>query len=363
MIPARSKEITAEWLNEVLHASGFLEDVNIESIKHEPWGVGEGFVSDMARLTVAYDPEVPHLPKTMIAKLPTPYESARAVALLFNIYEREIRFYTDIAPRSPIRTPDLIYGDVDSENQRYVLIMEDCSGYTQVDQITGLDSDQTKLVALKLADFQARWWDAEDLFSFSWIAKPRGPEAMVLIDTFKACWDISVQNEDFVKVLPEGSWEAGLKIYEHYPWLIESVEDKHLTIAHFDFRVDNMFFDWNNSSDPLIVFDWGGASISRGVSDLAYLLGGSVATELRRAVEKDIVKLYYERLLERGVSGYSFDECWNDYLKGLLFFTFIGVLAVASLDMSDPRGMELLRVITPRYYTAIIDNDATSVLP
>ena len=363
MIPARSKDITAEWLNEALHSSGFLRGANITALQHEPWGVGEGFVSDMARLTVTYDPEVPRLPKTMIAKLPTTYESARAVALQFNVYEKEIRFYIEVAPRSPIRAPGLIYGEVDSERQKYVLILEDCSCYAQIDQITGLDDDQTKLVALKLADFHARWWDAEDLFSFLWIPKPRGAEAMALIDTFRVCWDVSVQNEEFVRALPEGGREAGLKIYEHYPWLIESVPDNHLTITHLDFRVDNMFFDWATADDPLIVFDWGGASVGRGVGDLAYMLGGSVATELRRTLEKDVVKLYYERLLEGGVSSYSFDECWNDYLKGLLFFTFIGVLAVASLDMSDPRGTELLRVAIPRYFTSIVDNDATSVLP
>ena len=363
MIPARSKDITSDWLNDALHASRFLRNISIKSITHEPWGVGEGFVSDMARLTVSYDQEAPHLPKTMIAKLPTPYESARAVGMLFNIYEREIRFYTEVAPKSPIRTPGLIYGDVDAANQSYILLMEDCSCYTQIDQITGLDYDQTKLVALKLADFHARWWDAEELLSLSWMARPGGPETMALIDIFRGCWDASARIEDFVEALPEGGWEAGLKIYEHYPWLVESVPDKHLSITHFDFRVDNMFFDWDTSSDPLIVFDWGGASISRAVGDLAYLLGGGVATDVRRALEKDVVKLYYERLLERGVSGYSFDECWTDYLKGLLGFTFIGVLAVASLDMSDPRGTELLRVAIPRYFASIIDNDATSVLP
>jgi len=112
-----------------------------------------------------------------------------------------------------------------------------------------------------------------------------------------------------------------------------------------------MFFDWDTPDDPLIVFDWGAACISRGIGDLSYLLGGSLATDLRREVEKDVVRLYYERLLERGVSGYSFEECQTDYLKGLLFFTFSGVLAFSSLDMSDPRGTELLRVAIPRYFT------------
>ena len=363
MIPERTTDITAEWLNDALHENGFLKEASIVSMRQEPMAVGEGFMSDMARLTVTYDHKAHELPATMIAKLPTPYESARQVALQFNIYEREIRFYTEVAPQSPIRTPGLVYGEVDPENQRYILIMEDCSAYEQVDQVTGLNSDQAKLAALRLADFHARWWDAEDLFSFSWLPKPRGPEAMALIDTFRFCWDVSAQNEDFAKVLPEGGREAGLRIYEHYPWLIESMPDTHLTITHLDFRADNLFFDWATADDPVVVFDWGGVCINRGVGDLAYLLGGSVATDPRRAVEEDVIGLYYERLLERGVSGYSLEECRNDYLKGLLFFTFIGVLAVASLDMRDPRGTELLRVAMPRYFTAILDNDATSVLP
>jgi hypothetical protein len=84
---------------------------------------------------------------------------------------------------------------------------------------------------------------------------------------------------------------------------------------------------------------------------------------VRRRIEKDILRLYNTRLVQAGVSGYSEDECWSDYLRGLLIFTIILVLAFSSLDMSDPRGTELLRVGLDRWFTAIIDNDATSILP
>ena len=363
MIPTSSKCIGVDWLNDVLHSSGFLTRASITSVRHEPWGIGEGFVSDTARLSLAYDREDPHLPETIIAKLPASYQPARVVTLPPNIYQREILFYTEVAPQSPVRTPGFIYSESDFENQRYILLLEDCSHYARVDQITGLDAEQTKLVATKLADFQAHWWDNPELFFFPWLRKPGRPEAMALADIFRTCWDAAAQIEDFVNNLPEGGWEAGLKLYEHYPWLIESIPDKHLTIAHRDFKADNMFFDWTTLDDPLIVCDWGGVSISRGVIDLAYLVGSSVPTGVRRAIEKDTVKLYYERLLERGVSGYSPGECWHDYRKGLLFFTFIGLLAVTRLDMSDPRGTELLRVAIPRYIATILDNDAVSILP
>lgn len=172
-----------------------------------------------------------------------------------------------------------------------------------------------------------------------------------------------MQSDEFKKALPAGGWEAGLKIGEHYRWLYEGMPDDNLTLCHTDYRADNMFFDRDTPDDALVVFDWGGAGVARGVIDLAYLLGDSLTIDLRRQVEKDVVKLYYGRLLDRGVSGYPFEECWADYLTGLLFSTIIPVVAFSSLDMSDPRGTELARVMLDRLFTAVIDNAATSVLP
>ncbi len=363
MIPETTKDITMEWLNEVLHANGFLEEASISALGHESIAVGEGFMSDMARLTVAYDQNRPQLPTTMIAKLPPSHESAREVGILFNLFEKEIRFYREVAPTSPIRTPGLICGEVDSANQRYALLMEDCSHCAQLDQTIGLDYEQMKLVALKLADFHARWWDSPDLGAFGWVPGPHDPLFLTLIDVFKSCWEACAQDEEFRKMLPAGGWEAGLYLYEHASAQLESLPRNHLTLVHFDYRADNMFLDPATPDDPLVVFDWGGVSAGRGVSDLAYLLGGSVTVDLRRRVEPDVVKLYYQRLLERGISGYSYDECWTDYRKGLLMFTFIPVLAFSRLDMSDQRGKVLLRDGLERWFTSIVDNDATSVLP
>ena len=363
MIPATSKDITANWLNEVLHESGFLKDVNITSIGYEQWGVGEGFVSDMARLTLNYDREAPLLPRTIVAKLPTSFESAHAVAMLFNLYEREIRFYTEVVPQSPIRTPALVYSDVDLEEKKYILLLEDCSCYEQVDQLQGLNHEQTRQVALMLADFHAHWWDRENLLSFPWMPTNKGESAWALVDTYKGYWDASVQMPDFVAALPEGGYEAGAKLRESYQWLIETGADDHLTISHFDFRVDNLFFDPGNSEYPVIVFDWQASNTNRGVVDLSYLLGGSLPIELRREIEEDIVRLYHNRLLEKGISGYSYDECWEDYLKGTLIFAYIPVLAYASLDTGDARGKQLASLLTTRHFTTIVDNNATSQLP
>ncbi len=217
MIPKRTKRITSEWLNEVLHSSGYLKDLNIDSISREPWGNGEGFMSDMARLTITYDKEPSTKPKTMIVKMPTTFRNALAIGLQYNVYEKEIRFYKEIAPISPIRVPSLIYSDYDLEAKKYILILEDCSCYKMVDQIKGLNYEETKQAVTSIAKFHARWWDAPDLFSFDWIPKPRDPTmTKAFTETFRNSWDLAVKSEEFLKFLPVGGRKAGEMIYKHF---------------------------------------------------------------------------------------------------------------------------------------------------
>ncbi len=363
MIPKRTKRITSEWLNEVLHDSGYLKDFNIKSISREPCGVGEGFVSDMARLTITYDKESPNLPKTMIVKMPTTFRTALAVALQYNLYEKEIRFYTEVAPKSPIRVPGLIYSDYDSEAKKYILILEDCSCYKMVDQVEGLDYEQTKQAINSSADFHARWWDAPDLFSFDWMAKPRDETSMAFIDTFHNSWDLAIKSEKFHEFLPEGGLEVGEKIYKQFSWLMDDVPDENLSIAHFDYRADNIFFDSENSENPVIIIDWGSALVSRSILDVAYLLGTSIKIDLRQKIEEEMIRFYINRLEENGITSYDFDMAWYDYLKSLMIYAYLPPLGFTQLDMSDPRAIELGKAYSSRLFGAIIENDAMSIFP
>jgi hypothetical protein len=364
MLPAGIKDITAEWINDALHENGFLKrDRNILSIEIKPMAVGEGFQSDMARIIPKYDREDSSLPEAMVAKLPTSYEAANYVAMLFNTYEREIRFYKEVAPRSPIRTPGLILGEFDGTAKRYVLLLEDCGCYAQVDQISGLTEEQLGQVIDKIADFHAHWWNSPDLSSIPWMPGPRGPAAYALAEFYKGCWDTAEKVPEFLAALPPGGKEAGLKIYEYIFWMVhDAAPEDNLTITHFDFRGDNLFFDESNEKDPVIVFDWQATSIYRGPLDIGYLMGGSISQELRRRVEKKMMQRYYQRLLEKGVKGYTFEDCLYDYLGGLLVYAYIPVLAYSRLDMSSERGQELARLLTERHFSAIVDHDTTGYL-
>lgn len=363
MIPDKLDDITSGWLDSALHRNRVLRKNHVSSVQIEAAGLGTGNLSQIARLAVTYESDDPRVPHNMVAKIPTAFLSARAIGDQLNSYERETRFYMEVAPLIPMRTPTLIYGDANSRSQRYILIMEDCSGYVPIDQVKGLDAELSRLITLKAADFHARWWNAKDLYRFKWMPRPRGPIVRETIDVLRKSMDILAKSDDFKRVLPAGGWEVCLKVYDKSEAMIDSVTDNNLTIIHSDFRSDNFFLDKDHPDDPLVVFDWQMVQVSRGIFDLAYLFGASMTVELRRQIEKDMVRLYHERLVQHGITGYSLDQCWNDYIKGWLMYTYILVMAQASLDMSNARAAELLRRAHERWFTAIIDNNATKVLP
>ncbi len=126
---------------------------------------------------------------------------------------------------------------------------------------------------------------------------------------------------------------------------------------------DNIFFDPENGDNPVVVFDWAMACVERGVGDIAFLLGTSVTTDLRRKVERDLIRQYHQRVLANGVSDYSFEQCWADYLTALLFKTYVSVIAFARVDISDARSREMWNRTINRWFSAIVDNDATGLLP
>jgi len=363
LIPKTLTGITLHWLDRVLCENGVLNKNHVRSLTQLPLGAGSGNLSLLVKLVVTYERDDENLPKTMIAKIPTNFASARDIGNQLNAYERETRFYIDIADKIPMRTPKLIYGAVDKLTDTYILILEDCSRFALIDQIKGLDIKVSELIAVKLADFHAAWWDKRGLSSFTWLPRPRGPNMQSTVNILRTTIETCGKSHEFINLLPQGGWEACRKISERANLLVQSVTDDNLTIIHSDFRSDNLFLDNSTPADPLVVFDWQMVQISRGVFDLSYLFGASIDTELRRKIEKNIIKMYHERLQHNGVKGYSFDECWADYLKGWLIYTYILTMAFASLDNSNARAFEVVKRSEARWFSAIVDNNAISVLP
>lgn len=96
-LPTTPEEMTPGWLTNALRSTGALgPGCEVTTIGHELVGEGAGFIGLVARLTLEYRGNAAGAPSTMIAKFPAPDPGSRQVGNLYGLYEREVRFYSEI---------------------------------------------------------------------------------------------------------------------------------------------------------------------------------------------------------------------------------------------------------------------------
>lgn len=171
MIPNRVEELTPEWLTEALRSGGVLgAGARVVSVEAERLGEGAGFIGQLFRLRLTYEGDAGDAPATLIAKTPTLDEGSRAVALMYGLYEREYRFYKELAAEIAFRTPRCYYADGDADTARYILLLEDMGAHgTAGDQVAGCTAEQAHLALRELARHHAQWWRSPRLDEIAWI--------------------------------------------------------------------------------------------------------------------------------------------------------------------------------------------------
>ena len=133
------------------------------------------------------------------------------------------------------------------------------------------------------------------------------------------------------------------------------------TMIHSDFVPDNIFFPTSQGGVPFALTDWQMVGHGRGPYDVA-MLCGLLSPDVRRRNERELLRLYHSRLVERGVHGYSPDDCWRDYRRSLmsLLFRVAGVIADPGLAEGNEKFRDLW---FPRYLSAVVETGAIEVLP
>ena len=135
------------------------------------------------------------------------------------------------------------------------------------------------------------------------------------------------------------------------------------TLTHGDFRLENMFFG-DGQSDAFTVIDWQAAGIvGNGLYDVAYFMVTSVASEVRRDIERDALKEYHEIVCGMGARDFSWEDCWSRYRQSVLNMLLPCVCACGGLDMTNPRMRALGEKLVQRTLVAIEDLDAHEFLP
>jgi len=359
-IPADPVAVTPQWLTQVLRDGGALQEATVTAVIPEQLGTGRGFTGTVLRLRLDYDQEEQGAPGTLVAKFPNSNPTVRAALHAVGFYEREIGFYTHVAPASRLRTPRCYYSALDATTAENIILLEEISDARPGDNVGGCTPAEAELIARELAAFQGAWWDHPRLAEFTCFPLASPQLFQMIEQTYTAAWDgILAKYRD---QLPGRFLELGSRFRGNVVAVRTEQSRRPWTIVHGDFRLDNMLFGATGSTQPLAVVDWQRSGRERGPSDLAYFMAGSLPTDVRRAIETRILETYYGALTDHGVGDYSLAECRRDYRLGMLNSLYVAVRAGALLDLSSPRGQELFDVIVSRCLAALEDHRLEELL-
>ena len=355
-LPTTTSEITAEWMTAALRGSATIgPDVTVESVSLDAAGAGVGFMGEVAKVGLHYRGNAAGAPATVVAKFPTQSPEIRSMMHPTRIYEREHRFYAEVAATSPVRTPAVYHVTCEPADEpaaeRYMLLLEDLSSLTLGDQVTGVTPTQARAALVGLAAHHARFWNGANLEDAVFIPVINGP----LNQAGSAIYDASLPG--FMAAFADSVKPELADFVANYaaarPQILDALAAMPHTLVHFDFRADNLFFE---ADGTVVVIDWQAISQGGGAADVAYFVSQNMSTADRRAHESALLHAYHDTLLANGVTDYDFETLMHDYRIGISCGWMIPVLAVGSLDFTSERAIALWTAVIERTQNALLDH-------
>lgn len=334
--------LTPDWLSAALGG-------RVVDVVARPLGTGQ--MCDSLRLHLTWDGAGP---ATLVAKLPAADATSRSTALALRSYEKEVRFYQELAAELPVRTPALHYADLDPATAGFVLLLEDLAPAEPGDQLRGCTPDVAAAALEQLVQLHAPRWGDPALASLDWLHGDPDASREFLTALLPVLW--AGFRERYAADVAPHVLPAGDVLFSRLDdWFAPQPVR---TVTHGDFRLDNLLLD---GSGTVTVVDWQTCADGVGPSDVAYFLGAGLQEQERREVEQELVAAYHAGLVAAGVGGYDAAQCWRDYRRG----TWSGlVMAVGASMMVErtPRGDAMFLTMAARHARHALDLDADGTL-
>jgi hypothetical protein len=347
--------LTPGWLTATLRAGETIDsevvvDVTLTS-------VGTGQMCDSARLHLTYDRPTT-APTTLIAKLPAADPTSRATALSLRSYEIEVRFYQELAPALPLRTPTVHHADIDVHTAAFVLLLEDLAPARQGDQLAGCSRRDAEVALDELVNLHAPRWADPSLTDIEWLHRDPDASEQMALALLPTLWEGFV--ERYADRLGDDVHEAGGALFADFERYVRAPSEPH-TVVHGDYRLDNLLFGSGERGPTVAVVDWQTCAHGPALADVAYFLGAGLLPDDRREHEIDLVQRYHRALVARGVADYPWTTCWDDHRRG----TWAGLVMAVGASMlveRTVRGDDMFMAMAHRHARHALDLDAPALL-
>jgi len=310
--PAHPDDITADWWGALLGRVP------------ERWrweAIGTGQVGDSVRFTLDFGDGAE--PVTLAGKFAAADPTSRATAAMLGLYAKEVRFYRELAPQLPVRTPQPRFAAMAEDGGSFCLIFEDLGPARGGNQIAGCSLADARAAVKQAAALHAPSWHNPAMLGLDWLQPDPAAAAQV-----KALYPQAqaIFRDRYAGVLePEymALCEALAEITASSERRSEAVG-----LVHGDFRLDNLLFEIRGGAEEIAVLDWQTLTIGNPLTDIGYFLGCGIGDALRRAHERELLALYCAEMTARGVP-LTPEAIWRDYVLGALHGVSTAVFSAA----------------------------------
>jgi Phosphotransferase enzyme family len=351
--------LTPEWFTRALAHSEFFGTVT--DAQCEPIGIGQ--MGRSYRVALTYSDErrsgssgQRSGPPSLVVKMAGGgLEARQRVA---EGYRNEVMFYSQIAATVDVSTPRCWYSAITDDGTDFTLLLEDLHPARPGVQVESCSLDQAEDAVANLAALHAPRWNDSTLPEMKGMGLADPASAQFVGEIFATAVDEFIGRFD---ALGDEDTDTLHRCAEAVsPWLL--TRPVPYAVVHGDYRLDNLMFPPRGRG--VSALDWQTVGVAPPGRDLGYFLGTALRPEDRRRWEGDLVSLYFDELMRRGVQEYSGSECFDDYRLGQLqgpFITILGCIYGATAERSQDAD-EMFVSMAKRSCAAIRELESLSLV-
>lgn len=347
IVVERPGDLTCEWLTAAVGAgtvTAFSSD-----------RIGTGQMSECYRIGLTYA-ERQDGPATVILKVAATDPVSRQTGLALGLYEREVKFYTEVAPRLGGPIAECFHSYYDPQTGIFTLLIDDAAPAVVGDEIHGASKQDAVLALTELGRLHAPVIGSETFADADWLNRETPMNQALLAQLYTGFLD---RYGDAVTADQRTVCQHLVDSFDAYV-AEERAAQRVQGLVHGDYRLDNMLFGRPGSRRDLTVVDWQTVGWGPAMTDAAYFIGCALTVDERRAHYDDLLRAYHAGL------GPDTTVTLEQVRDGVRRQSFAGVMmAVVSSMLVErtERGDQMFLTMLDRHSSHVLDTGALDILP
>lgn len=310
-LPLNYEALTAEWLTEVLCRDG-----RGAAVTGFVLGERDDGTANRRRIMLEYNAagKSAGLPESVFCK--ASHDLLHRINLgLSGAAHCEVTFYRKLRSDLKIDTPQAFFADYDPVTFNSLIMLNDIADDVRFcDQTSVLNWEQAVNQVTLLAELHGH-------FAANSAAGALAAGAITWPQFFAGCRSNGLEDatrrgfEAAEEVIPRALFSKGDKVWDATVRAVEEHDHLPVTLVHGDCHLKQWYM---RGSFEMGVSDWQCCTVGNWARDLPYMLGTSLTVDQRRTWERDLLILYTDLLIAKGIEMGGFDQVWRLYRRNIL---------------------------------------------